>query len=397
MLRHILPFLFVLPPLIYGILSLVCTRSFFRVRKSPEWGLCLSGEIDSEFRAAGGNDRFHPPVSILKPVKGMDAESFENFASFCRQIYPRFQIIFAAASADDPVIPVIRQLIASFPEVDIDLVVDGRIYGPNYKVCNLINAFPLAKYDIVIVCDSDIRVVPVFLQEVCEPFSDPQVGLVTSLYRSPGVKGAPTAIESLGFTTEMIPNVMVALKLEGLSFALGASMAVRREALEKIGGFSALVDYLADDYQLGNMTHKAGYRLELSACYVESVMHRESLATVLSRQLRWARTMRVSRPGGYLASGITQPVPAAVIALIVSGGSMAGLGAVIALYAVRSVVALLFSRLYVRDGLLPRYLWLLPVRDLFAFGTWALAFLGNRVRWRGHLYLVEPGGKLKEL
>jgi ceramide glucosyltransferase len=377
MIRSILPFLVILPPLAYGVIALWCGSAYFRREKTERTSAL--------------------PVTILKPVKGMDAESFENFASFCRQEYPEFQLVFACAAADDPVIPVIERLRREFPAVDMELVVDGRIYGPNYKVCNLMNAWPRAKHELIIVCDSDIRVGPDYLREVCALFADSQVGLVTSLYRTSGVKGAGCAVEAMGFTVEMVPNVMVALRLEGLSFALGASMAVRRAALEEIGGFAALVDYLADDYQLGNKVHRAGYRLELSDCFVESVMHRESLATVLSRQLRWARTMRVSRPGGYLAAGITQPFPFALLALAGAGSSPAGIAAVLFLYLVRAVTALVFSRCYVRDNVFPRWLWLLPFRDLCAFGTWALSFLGNRVRWRGHLYRLLPGGKMVEI
>lgn len=377
MIRSILPFLVILPPLAYGVIALWCGRAYFRRGKTKS--------------------TYSPPVTILKPVKGMDAESFENFASFCRQEYPEFQLVFACAAADDPAIPVIERLRREFPAVDMELVVDGRIHGPNYKVSNLMNAWPRAKHELIIVCDSDIRVGPDYLREVCAPFADSQVGLVTSLYRTSGVKGAGCAVEAMGFTVEMVPNVMVALRLEGLSFALGASIAVRRAALEEIGGFVALVDYLADDYQLGNKVHRAGYRLELSDCFVESVMHRESLATVLSRQLRWARTMRISRPGGYLAAGITQPFPFVLLALAVAGSSPAGIAAVLFLYLVRAVTALVFSRCYVRDNVFPRWLWLLPFRDLCAFTTWGLSFLGNRVRWRGHLYRLLSGGKMAEI
>jgi ceramide glucosyltransferase len=377
MVQDLLPFLFVAPPLAYNLLALACARSYFR---RPRVG-----------------SAYAPAVSILKPVKGIDADSLANFTSFCRQDYPCFQLVFAVAAADDPVVPVIRQLMVEFPAVDMELVIDPRVYGPNYKVCNLINAFSKAKYEVVIVCDSDIRVSSDYLREVCAPFADPAVGLVTSLYRSPGVSGVATAVEALGFTTEMIPNVMVALRLEGLTFALGASMACRRSALEAIGGFPALVDYLADDYQLGNKISRAGYRLELSDCFVESVMKQERLGAVLSRQLRWCRTMRVSRPGGYFASGLTQPFLAAGAALLSSGFSASGLLAVLLLYLVRGTVACLFSLRYVRDGLLPRYGWLLPLRDLLAAATWALAFLGNRVQWRGHRFRLEPGGRMREL
>jgi ceramide glucosyltransferase len=376
MLREFLPFIIIAPPLVYGLLSLWCGVSYFKRRK-PE---CT----------------YFPPVTILKPVKGLDAESFTNFASFCCQRYPSFQIIFAVASPSDPVVPIIAELRAEFPNVDIDLVVDDRVYGPNYKVCNLLNAFPRAKYDIIIVSDSDIRVGERYLAEVCAPFSDPAVGLVTSLYRTSLVSGMACAIEAMGFTCEMAPNVLVAQKLEGLSFALGASMAVRRAALDKIGGFAALVDFLADDYQLGNMIYRAGYRLELSDYFVESILHRETLRNILSRQLRWARTMRASRPGGYFAAGLTQPFPAALLAIVVSGCSAIGLTAALVLYTSRSLVGLAYSRSFVRDRLFPHWLWLLPFRDLLAFTTWGLSFLGNRVRWRGHLFRLLPNGKITE-
>jgi ceramide glucosyltransferase len=395
MLRHILPFLLILPPLAYGVISLWCGRSFFGRKVSCP--LRADGHNAPERCTPCIHRGYTPPVTILKPVKGMDAESFENFASFCRQDYPLYQIVFAVASPDDPALPVIARLIAEFPDADIELVVDGTIHGPNYKVGNLINAYPSAKHDIIIVCDSDIRVEEYYLREVCGPFGDPDVGLVTSLYRSSAVEGEACALEAMGFTSEMIPNVMVALKLEGLSFALGASMAVRRDALAKIGGFGALVDYLADDYQLGHKVFLAGYRIELSGYFVESIMHRETLAMILSRQLRWARTMRVSRPGGYFASGMTLPIPFAVLALLVPGFSSAGVAAALLLYGVRSLVVTAFSRSYVRDGLFPARLWLLPIRDTFSFATWALAFLGNRVRWRGHLFRLLPGGRIVEV
>ena len=376
MFYHLLPFFLIAPALAYGLISLGCGGVFFR-----------------RIRSRSG---YTPPVSILKPLKGLDAESFENFSSFCRQNYPLYQIVFAVASFHDPVIPVIERLKAEFPAADIELVVDGRTCGPNYKVCNLINAFSRVKHDIIIVCDSDIRVGENYLAEVCAPFSDAAVGLVTSLYRSPRVRGIATAFEAIGFSCEMIPNVMAAVQIEGLTFALGASMAVRREALEKIGGFTALVDYLADDYQLGYKVHRAGYRIELSDCFVESVMHREDLGTVLSRQLRWARTMRASRPLGYFASGLTQPFPAACLALVVSRCSTAGVAAALLLYSVRCLAALVYSRSFVGDLLLPRWLWLLPARDAVSFATWALAFMGNRVSWRGHLFRLRSGGRIEE-
>lgn len=387
MLRNLLPFIIILPSLAYTLITLVCAVKYFKGKGA---------------RGKGQVKAFETPlplhVTILKPVKGMDSDSYDNFASFCRQRYAgQLQLIFAAASPDDAVVPVIRQLMADFPEHDIELIINPAIHGPNYKVSNLINAFQHAKYEIIIVCDSDIRVSPDYLNSVTSHFTDPKVGLVTSLYRTSSVHGIATALEATGFTAEMIPNVLVALQLEGLSFALGASMAVRREALTSIGGFEALADYLADDYQLGNKIHLAGWQIALDNCFVESMIKTENIMSVLSRQLRWARTMRVSRPGGYLASGITLPFPAALLATLAAPSLASGLTAVALLYTARLIVSTIFSRRFVRDDLLPQWLWLLPLRDMLAFFTWALSFLGNRVEWRGNRFILRPGGKIEEL
>ena len=380
MLRNALPFIAILPALAYALISLACGLKFFKKERS----------IPSQPTPPG--------VSILKPVKGMDEDSYDNFASFCSQQYAgELQLVFAVASPDDPAIPVIRQLIEDFTNHDITLVINPALHGPNYKVSNLINAFPQARHGIIIVNDSDIFVEPDYLQSVTAHFSDPQVGLVTSLYRTSNVHGIATALEATGFTVEMIPNVMVARQLEGLTFALGASMAVRQEALRDIGGFDALAGYLADDYQLGNKIHRAGWRIALDPCFVESVIKTENLMTVLSRQLRWARTMRVSRPGGYLASGITLPFPGALLATVLAPSPELGLAAAALLYTVRLGVSTIYSRCFVRDNLFPRWLWLIPLRDMLAFFTWALAFLGNRVEWRGSRFVLKPGGKIEEL
>ena len=380
MFRTLLPFIIVLPSLGYSLISLWCAVKYFKdnVRRTHQ--------------------TLTPGVSILKPVKGMDEDSYGNFASFCLQHYAgEMQLIFAVASADDEVIPVIHRLRADFPAHDISLIINPALHGPNYKVSNLINAFPRTHYDIIIVCDSDISVRPDYLQSVVGHFSDPNVGLVTSLYRTTAVHGIATALEAIGFTAEMIPNVLVARQLEGLTFALGASMAVRRAALQAIGGFDALAGYLADDYQLGNKIHCAGWRIALDRCFVESVIKPENLMTVLSRQLRWARTMRVSRPGGYLASGLTLAFPAMVLATLLATSPAAGMAAVTLQYGVRLAVSTIFSRRFVRDDLFPRWLWLLPLRDMLSFFTWALSFSGNRIEWRGSRFVLKPGGKIEEL
>jgi len=377
MFKILLPYLFLLPATVYSILTLYCAARFFR--RAPQSGAA------------------QPPITILKPVKGAEHDTFENFASFCCQEYPEFQIVFAVSDADDPAIPVIRRIIESYPQVPIDLVIDPTLYGENRKVCNLLNGFRMVRYDIIVISDSDIRVNPDYLKNLAGFFTDPETGLVTSLYRSSRVHGAVTALEALGFTAEMIPNVLAAEKLEGLSFALGASMAIRRKALESIGGFSALVDYLADDYQLGYQIHGAGWNIKLSGDFVESVLGEENFSSILSRQIRWCRTMRVSRPGGYLASGIVHPVTGLVIFLLAADFTVLTLVSAALYYLLRAKIVTIFSRFFVRDNLCPKYLWLLPLRDLLSFLTWGLAFTGHRVTWRGDLFRLEPGGKIRRL
>ncbi len=380
MLHNLLPFIAILPSLAYSLISLWCALKYFNKNDHPA--------------------RNHRPlaVSIIKPVKGMDKDSYDNFASFCCQEYSgKLEIVFAVASPDDAAIPIIRQLRDDFTNQDIKLVINPALHGPNQKVSNLINAFPQAGHDIIIISDSDINVEPEYLRSVTAHFADPQIGLVTSLYRTSDVHGIATALEATGFTAEMVPNVLVARQLEGLTFALGASMAVRREALLAIGGFEALSAYLADDYQLGNKIHRAGWKIALDPCFVESVIKPENLMAVLSRQLRWARTMRVSRPGGYLASGITLPFPAVLLATLLAPSPAVGAAAVALLYVVRLSISTLFSRRFVRDNLFPRWLWLLPLRDMLAFFTWALSFLGNHVEWRGSRFALKPGGTIEEL
>lgn len=385
MFRNLLPFLAVMPAAVYSLLSLWCGWTYFKGQGARGKGQNTGDE--HEFVPLG--------VTILKPVKGMDEGSYENFASFCCQNYAGpVQLLFAVASSDDPAIPVIRQLQNNFQETDITLNIDPSIHGPNLKVSNLINAFPLARHDLLIVCDSDIRVEPEFLSSVTSHFKDPGTGLVSSPYRTSTVHGTATAFESLAFSTEMMPNVVTAMKLEGLSFALGAAMTFRREALESIGGLEALADYLADDYQLGNKIHKAGWKLALDRQFVESMLKAETLSAIMSRQMRWSRTMRVSRPGGYLASGITLP-GLAIIAALSAGPLIMSAQAILLLYVLRITVSTIFSRSLTQDRLLPRWAWLLPIRDLLATATWLCSFLGNTVKWRGHHFRILGNGRLE--
>ena len=373
----ILPYLLVLPALGYQLYSLVAVIAFFARKKQP---------TDCQ-----------PPITIIKPLKGADAGLYENLASFCCQRYPQFQLVLAVASPDDPSVAVVRRLQNRFLSVDITLVINDTGYGSNLKVANLINACSQARYNIIAISDSDVRVETDYLSRLARFLADPKVGLVTNLYRNSAAATPVAALEALGFSVELLPNVIVAERLEGMTFALGASMVCRRAALDAIGGFEVLADYLADDYQLGNRIARAGWQVVLSPHFVESVPAGESILAVLSRQLRWCRTMRFSRPGGYFASVVKEPLLAILVVFAVCGVTPAAVSAVGGLYLVRVIVATLFSRIYVKDRLLPLYLWLLPLRDIASFVTWLLAFCGNRVSWRGDSFRILPGGKMEQL
>src|SRR5919197_3386662 len=216
-------------------------------------------------RETAADREFAPPISVLKPVRGLDRHAFENFASFCGQDYPTYEIVFAVANADDPAVAVIRQLIEQFPEQDIRLIVGAPELGPNSKVNKLCRLVREARHDLLVVSDSDISVPPGYLRAVAAPFHDPGVGAVTCLYRAASDGRLASDLETIGISTDFAAGVLAARRLEGIRFALGASMATTRAHLAEIGGFEALAEYCADDFEVGRRI-AAGHRVELASC-----------------------------------------------------------------------------------------------------------------------------------
>lgn len=337
---------------------------------------------------------FTPPVTIFKPVRGADAEAYENFASFCRQDYPNYQIIFGAREVNDPVVAIIRKLIEDFPERDIELVISPNEIGHNLKVSNLQNMYAKAKHDILLIADSDIRVEPDYLRRVVAPLAKPEVGIVTCLYR--GVKATTFTglLENLGISSTFGPEVCSARALEGIAFALGSTIALRRESLEQIGGFPAVADYLADDFMLGYLTAKAGYEVTLSDCVVEHVAGQTTMSAMLKHQLRWGRAMRISRPWGYRGLILTYGVATSLMALLAWNFSGFALWLFAATLLIRLLPSFVVGVWGLKDHALARYFWLAPLRDLITFGVWIVSFVGDEVEWRGMKFRVLPGGKL---
>lgn len=338
-----------------------------------------------------------PPLTVMKPIKGADPDTYENLASFVHQDYPAYQIIFGIADPADPARGIAERLVMENPDIDMSVVTTGEPVGPNYKVSNLHYMLPEAKYDILVIADGDMRVGPGYLAAVGSGFADPGVGVVTCPYRGAYPEDAGSALEALSINSDFFPSVTLAERLEGMSFALGATMAVRREALEKIGGFRVLSCFLADDYQLGYLVKKAGYGIVLSGYVVDAVGRHEDIAGYFSHQLRWGRTYRVSRPGGWFMSVVTRGTGLSVLFLLATGFSTAGWAVFTANLAVRYLQFLVTEAGYVRGPGVAGYFWLLPVRDLIGFVVWAMSFTGDTVSWKDASFRIERDGRMTRL
>ncbi|MGA7379772.1 MAG: bacteriohopanetetrol glucosamine biosynthesis glycosyltransferase HpnI [Terriglobales bacterium] len=360
------------------------------------YALCLWGAASflRKSRAAGEGARAtqtSPPVSILKPLKGTDPEMYENFRSHCLQDYPEYEIIFGVSELDDPAIKLVEQLKSEFPQRAIRLIVCSKPLGTNTKVSNLTQMLPQARYDHLIVNDSDIRVPPDYLRRVLAPLADSGTGLVTCLYRGIANSTLGSRLESLGISTDFCPGVLVARQLEGIKFALGSTMAFRRRDLAASGGFEALLDYLSDDYQLGRRIAGRGLKIELSDTVVETYLPRYTMPEFLAHQLRWARSVRDSRPWGYLGLGITFGLLWALLTLILAGGAGWAWGLFVVTAAMRLAVAMFVGGRVLRDRHVMRWLVLVPLRDAIAMVVWLLSFAGHTVSWRGDLFRLKNG------
>jgi ceramide glucosyltransferase len=338
-----------------------------------------------------------PGISLLKPVKGLEAETAACLASFIQQDYPRREILFGVADPADPVLPLLRDLQAQHPDVPVKVSICPRPLGLNPKVSTLRQLLPQARHELIVISDSDVRVPPDLLTRLAAALQQPGVGLATCLYRSGPVSTCGAALEGLTISADFIPSVALAFYLEGINFALGAVMALPRTVLDQIGGLAAIADFLADDYQLGYRVSQAGWQVHLLPSVVETLAPSQTVAGYLAHQLRWARTYRVCRPWGWFAYGVTFALPWGLLAWLAGGlASWGGLLAGCCLL-VRLAVAAAVERLCLRGSLPWASFLLLPLKDLSSFGLWILSFLGNTVNWQGKSYRVAPDGRLVEI
>jgi ceramide glucosyltransferase len=353
--------------------------------------LCIWSAIRFLKERRSPSASFTPPVSILKPLKGTDPEMYSSFRSHCLQDYAEYEIIFGVSDPHDPAIPDVNRLQREFPNITIRLVNCRKNLGANTKVSNLAQMLPEARFEHLIVNDSDIRVQPDYLRRVISGLGDPENGMITCVYRGVAAPTLGSRLEALGISTDFCAGVLTAKQLEGIHFGLGSTLAFRRSDLKAIGGFESIVDYLADDYELGRRIAEKGLKVQLSDEVVETFLPAYSMKDFLRHQLRWARGVRDSRRWGYVGLVLTFGMVWAALTLMLAKGDWWAWAVFALILLLRFAVAFTVGRLVLGDRRVIPLSLLIPLRDLIAFGIWAASFAGHTVDWRGSTFHLKDG------
>ncbi len=336
----------------------------------------------------------YSPVSVLKPMKGADTELRENLRSFSTQNYPEYEVLLGLTGSTDDAVSAAEEIVRS-SKCSVRIVIGRETLGVNQKVTNLHALTDAARYPLIAISDSDMRVDPSYLEHIVgEYYSDKNVGLVTSVYKTSDPASLGSALESLTVALDFIPSVLVARRLEGVTFGLGASMLFSKEALKEIGGFSVIADYLADDYQIGNRLWRRGYKIILSDLVLENVIGDMSITEYLVHQLRWARTYRACRPRGFLGYGITHIFPFSLLLLLLFGPGRLSLSIITAVLVLRFSLAIVVYKMVIRSKKWIRWSAFIPIKDLLSFCIWLWSFFGSKVFWRGSYYKIVKGGRM---
>ncbi|MGB2625797.1 MAG: bacteriohopanetetrol glucosamine biosynthesis glycosyltransferase HpnI [Candidatus Acidiferrum sp.] len=375
--------LFALAPFGYYVTGILAALRFFRRERAK----VLPG--------------FTPPVSLLKPVRGLDFDSYENFVSFCQQDYPEYEILFCVNDMSDPAVPVIQRIMAQYPEQKIRIFSNAPQIGTNRKVNNLALLTREAEHEIIIQSDGDVRVGPRYLREIVAAFVDPSVGATSCFYRAIAERNLGAELEAVGAASDFFAGALIADWKEGVTFALGASVATTKSWLKRVGGYESLANLLADDYEIGNRIYKAGGKVLLSREPVWTSYPAQSVKSFWEHQVRWARTVRFCRPVSFLGLIFTHGLPLTVLALIVAPDRTIALAYALAYLILRYLVAWVVGVWGIGDDVLRKKLWLIPLRDAIYFAVWLSSFASNRVIWgdsqfalkRGEMTLVNTSGK----
>jgi ceramide glucosyltransferase len=339
----------------------------------------------------------HPPVTLLKPLCGLEPNIEANLASFFDQDYPSFEIIFGTRNDKDPALTVVNSIRRRFPNVPVKFAYSGEPDRPNAKVCSLEKMYELASYDYLIISDSDVHVTRSYIREVVRPMLEPDVAMVSCIYRGVPTGGIWSRLEALGMSVEMTSGVIVADLLEGMKFALGPTMAIRRDALDAVGGMPPLADYCADDYVLGNEVDKLGRKVVLPTYVVDHVVLGRSFKSSMLHQLRWMKSTRFSRPSGHLGTVLTFAMPYGLLGAAVGWlTDRPVLAASLLGYALLNRVVMSITAGYgvVGDRRALRDCWLYPLRDLMGFFFWCGSYFSDTIDWRGEKYRLVKNGKM---
>ena len=336
-----------------------------------------------------------PRISILKPVSGLDTGAHANFESYLRQDYANYEVLFGVLDPDDASLPTIRGVIRELSHASVHL--GAQITGSNNKVRILHLLAQQATGDILVVTDADTRVSSHFLRRIVSPFATESVGVVTCMYRGIRARTVADAFEGLHMTCTFAPGVASANRLRGIDFGLGAAIAIRKSVLDQIGGFEPIVNYLADDFQLGRRPAQAGHEVALSEYVVDVVLSGDSLRTVLARELRWSRTTKASRPWGHLGQVFTFGFVYALILLPVAGFSATAWSVLGGVTLVRATSAWVGARKCLKDRAFLKRVYLLPLRDVLSFAIWVAGYFSRTVTWRGRKLRLTEGGRMAEV
>jgi ceramide glucosyltransferase len=334
---------------------------------------------------------FAPPVSVLKPVHGADFATYENFASFCTQDYPDYEILFCVNQLSDPAVAIIQKVIADFPERSIRILSGAAQVGSNRKINNLVLLAREAHHEILVQSDGDVRVGPNYLREVVAPFRDPAVGVVSCLYRGIAQNNLWAELEAVGAASDFMAGALVADWKEGVTFALGASVTTTKSWLAKIGGYESLANLLADDYEIGNRVHQAGGKVLLSREPVWTMYPAQTARGFWEHQVRWARTIRLVRPASFLGLLFTHGLPLVLLAAVVAPAAWISAAYLLAYLVLRLGMAWVVGVWGLQDEVLRRKLWLVPLRDLLHFAVWLAAFTAHRIKWGGLEFELRHG------
>ena len=338
---------------------------------------------------------YRVPVSVLKPVHGLEPNLEENLGSFFLQDYPDFELIFCARDSSDPALQVAQRLSQKHPTVKVQIMTGGEPPWTNAKLYSLERMRQQAAHDLFVISDSDVRVSSDYLRQIIKPFANAKVGMTTCLYRGLPAGGFWTKLEALGFSVEMTAGVVVADLLEGMKFALGPTMAVRRECVQALGGFGFMADYCADDYILGNRVAESGMEVVLSHHCIEHMVFHHSFLASMRHQVRWMRSTRFSRPKGHLGTVLTYAMPFGVIGLLgglASSHVLFGASLLFAALLNRVVQSIAAGYVVAGDRRALTHAWLYPVRDLLGGMLWAGSYLSAKIDWRGERYRLTTGG-----